>query len=105
MLVIQGADDPVVDLNGRFTTTVVNQTCEAFSDSQLEFVTFEANSHIGALFFGQQIWLEWIAQRFNGVRIEGGCRRTPIQPELPLESYQEELGYFLQYPLYGYEIA
>ncbi|KAJ9617152.1 hypothetical protein H2200_000873 [Cladophialophora chaetospira] len=105
MLVIQGTDDPVVDLDQRFTTTVVSETCQAFPNSQLEYATFEGHSHIGALFFGQQVWLNWIAQRFEGVRVEGGCLGTRYQPELPLENYQEELEYYLEYPLYGYETA
>ncbi len=105
MLVIQGANDPVVDFDQRFTTATVNQTCQAYPESQLEFALFEGQSHIGALFFSQQMWLEWIAGRFGGAQASRGCQRTLYQPALPVESYQQELGYFLQYPLYGYEIA
>ena len=85
------------------TTAVVNQPCHANPNSQLELVSFDGQSHIGALFFGQRLWFEWIADRFDGVLVPDSCATTSYPPAWPIDAYQQELGYFLQYPVYGYE--
>jgi len=103
MLVLQGTADPSVDPNG--TTAAVNATCKAYAEGQLEYATFEGVSHVPVLYAGQQVWLDWIAERFNGVQARGGCQRTHYQPQLSVGSYQKEVALFLQYPMYGYETA
>ena len=103
MLVSQGTNDPATDFMHNGTTVVVNQTCQAFPNSQLEFAQFDISGIIGPLFASQQLWLSWIADRFNGVPVPNGCQSTSYEPERPAETYQQELGYFLEYPLYPYE--
>lgn len=104
MLVLQGTMDPIID--PMLTTEAVNQTCRAHPDSNLTFATFDGVAHVPVLNAGQQVWLKWIEDRFNGVESGGGCSTHHYQPPLPPTSYQtREQGYFMEYPLYQYEIS
>lgn len=103
MLVLQGTADSSVNPNG--TTAAVNATCRAYPDNALEYATFEGVSHVPVLYAGQQLWLDWIADRFNGVKVQSGCKRSHYAPELDVVAYQKEVALFLEYPMYGYETA
>jgi alpha-beta hydrolase superfamily lysophospholipase len=103
MLVLQGLNDTSIYAAG--TTAAVNATCEAFPNRSLEYATFEGVSHVPVLYAGQQVWLDWIADRFSGVQHATGCRRTAYSPLLEVPRYQKELALFLQYPQYAYETA
>ncbi|KAI1611546.1 secretory lipase [Exophiala viscosa] len=103
MLVLQGTADPSVDPNG--TTAAVNATCQAYPDRSLEYATFEGVTHVPVLYAGQQVWLDWIADRFSGVNVSSGCHTTHYQPQLAVSAYQSQVALFLQYPLFGYETA
>jgi hypothetical protein len=103
MLVLQGTADASVNPSG--TAAAVNATCQACTDSALEYATFEGVSHVPVLYAGQQVWLDWIADRFNGVKVQSGCIRSRYAPELEVPAYQKEVALFLEYPMYGYETA
>ncbi|KAJ9615884.1 hypothetical protein H2200_001961 [Cladophialophora chaetospira] len=103
MLVLQGTNDSSVFEPG--TTAAVNATCASFPNHSLQYAMFQGVSHVPVLNAGQQIWLEWIADRFNGIPASKGCSSTLYKPELSVASYQKELKLFLQYPEYGYETA
>ncbi|KAL6241402.1 hypothetical protein RBB50_011666 [Rhinocladiella similis] len=103
MLVLQGTADPSVNPNG--TAAAVNETCSKYEDGALEYATFEGVTHVPVLYAGQQVWLDWIADRFEGVKVPKGCKRTHYTPELSVASYQKEVALFLEYPMYGYETA
>lgn len=103
MLVLQGTADPSVDPN--ITSAAVNATCQAYPNGSLEYATFEGVSHVPVLYAGQQVWLNWIADRFNGVQAPRGCRTTHYQPQLAVGAYQKEVALFLEYPQYAYETA
>ena len=47
MLVLHDTNDAVVDFDHLGTNDVVNQTCQAFPESQLVFARLDGNSHIG----------------------------------------------------------
>jgi len=62
MLVLQGTADNGVPFP--VTTIAVNQTCSAYLQSQLDYAMFEGATHVPVLYASQQIWLDWIADRF-----------------------------------------
>lgn len=103
MLVLQGSADPSVP--AVLTTAAVNQTCAALPRSRLQYTVLEGVGHVPVLFAGQQIWLDWIADRFDGVEITEGCTFETPTAELEVEAYQADIGYTLQYALYSYETA
>lgn len=103
MLVVQGTADPTVDYG--VTAAAVEQTCAKHSDSQIEFVAVEGATHGTIMYAGQQIWLEWVADRFNGVEIEKGCTKRTVKSVRPVGSYQKELKYYLQLAVENYTVA
>lgn len=103
MLVLQGTADTTV--NSTTTTTAVNELCSAHKGTQLQYATFHNVSHLPVLFASESIWLDWISDRFNRVKVRKTCSRHLYEPLLDSAVYQFEIGYFLEYPRYPYEIA
>ncbi|KAH6654220.1 secretory lipase [Truncatella angustata] len=103
MLILHGSADKVVP--EMLAATAVNQTCEALPDSQLHYTVLDGVSHVAVLYAGQQIWLDWIADRFNGVPVAHECVRQTLSPGVGGQTYQAEFDYTLQYPFYPYETA
>lgn len=103
MLVLQGTDDQAVPANA--TTKAVNETCTMYPESQLQYALFEGASHVPVLNAAQQIWLQWMEDRFMGRNVSGGCTQEYHQPLRPVGNYQKELGYYLQLALQAYEVA
>lgn len=103
MLVLhESADTTVPEM---LAATAVKQTCESLIGSQLQYTVLEGVTHVPVLYAGQQVWLDWIADRFNGVPVAPGCRCETLKPALEGQTYQDEFEYTLQYPLYPYELA
>ena len=103
MLVLQGTADSAVLPNT--TTQAVNDTCNAYPDSQIEYAMYEGADHVPTLYASQRDWLDWIAARFSRGKVAKGCIQELHSPSLPVEAYQKEGNYFLEYALYGYEVA
>jgi alpha-beta hydrolase superfamily lysophospholipase len=103
MLVLQGTSDPV--LNYSIATAAVENTCAMFPESQIEYAVAEGASHVPALYASQQIWLEWIADRFAGLPAGDGCSRRDLSSLRPVGTYQAELTYYLQLALEPYVVA
>ena len=103
MLVLQGlADDEVPPAS---VIATVNETCEAQPNQQLQVAYLEGVTHVPVLYAGQQIWLNWIQQRFMGSQVEKGCQTKTYNPALSVDAYQAQLQLFLEWPQYGYETA
>ena len=103
MLVIQGTNDGAVNATG--VLDAFNATCEAVPDAQLELVEFAGVSHTPAMFSGQQVWLDWIADRFANKKAAQGCRRRSYNPLRDVGSYQKDRNWFMQWNQYAYGIA
>lgn len=103
MLVVQGTADNAVPV--QTTTDGVNATCSMYPQSQLEYAMFEGATHVPVLNAGQQVWLDWIADRFAGREPASPCSRTLYKPIRDVESYQSELEFFLELATQGYEVA
>jgi hypothetical protein len=103
MVVLQGTNDPAV--NYTITSAAIENTCNLFPESQVEYAVTEGAWHVPALFASQQIWLEWIADRFAGVHAGGGCSRRDLSSLRPVDTYQPELTYYQQLALESYVVA
>ncbi|KAI1867779.1 uncharacterized protein JN550_006920 [Neoarthrinium moseri] len=103
LLVLQGNADSSVNATG--TSAAVNTTCDVVPDAQIEYVEFEGVSHTPVMFAGQQVWLNWIADRFEGKEAPKGCQRRSYQPLLNIPSYQKDRNWFLEWNQYPYGVA
>lgn len=103
MLVMQGTNDSAVSYD--VTSAVVTATCEAVKSADLQYVVYEGVTHVPALFAGQRTYLNWIADRFMGRETPGKCTREHLTPFRAISSYQKDINYFLERPLFAYEIA
>ncbi|KAK9783833.1 putative AB hydrolase-1 domain-containing protein [Seiridium cardinale] len=103
MLILQGTGDSSVNITG--VSAAFNDTCEAFPDTQIEFVTFDGVSHSPAMFSGQQTWLKWIDARFEGKDAGTGCRRTDLEPIRAVADYQKDRNWFLEWTPFSYTTA
>lgn len=104
LLVLQGDADPIV-VPGQ-TAESVRRACEANPESSVELVSFENVTHVPVMFAGQRVWLDWVADRFNGVPVEKGCRNRTLGPLRREEgAYLEETNFVLEWVTQGYQTA
>ncbi|KAI1339311.1 Alpha/Beta hydrolase protein [Xylariaceae sp. FL0016] len=103
MLVLQGTDDPAVSARG--TAAAVDATCGAVRGAQLELVEFGGVSHTPVMFAGQQVWLDWVGDRFAGKAAASGCRRVRHEPLVDVAAYQKDRNWFLEWNQYSYGVA
>ena len=103
MLVLQGTADPLVP--EPTTSQTVQQTCSLGLNESLEYEKFHGVSHVPVMYAGQQTWLGWIAERFQGVETPALCRERQHNATFNDAVYQHEIGYFLEYPTAAYETA
>ena len=91
MLVVQGMADPMIDT--KITTNAIEETMKHFPGSQIEYAMLEGVSHVPAMYAGQYLWMEWIAERFEGspaVLIKPGLRSYLVEPTRPGSGLQPQ---------------
>lgn len=103
LLVLQGEADPVVTLEP--TTKVVDQTCDLYPQSQLEYAIFANVSHVPVMYAAERIWLKWIEDRFAGAATPRECRRSNYSGARPVQYYQRELNWILRLATELYQVA
>lgn len=103
LLLIQGTTDQLVEVEA--TNTGVNETCDAYPNSDLEYIILNGTDHSPTMFASQQIWLDWIGDRFAGREAAKLCSRKYISPALPLANYQQQLTYYLELSTQSYQIG
>lgn len=101
LLVVQGGADPVVPAG--FIDGVVKTTCEMSPEAGIEYQRYKGASHVPAMYAAQSHWLKWLEERFEGKKVERGCAKREFESALPMERYQEELNWFVEYALDVYE--
>ncbi|POR38097.1 Secretory lipase [Tolypocladium paradoxum] len=118
MLVLQGTADQ--NIPEPLTTEYVNKTCAAFPHREIRYVKASAVGHVPVLYATQQIWMDWLDERFaagsghgkhkdpnarDGHR--GACTVHEIGGDAPqpLEHYQGDLKYVLEFSLDTYQVA
>lgn len=111
LLVLQGTVDPTVP--EALVSATVNASCAvaaAARDTTIDYVRFKDVSHTPVMYVAQQVWLDWLADRFAGVEARKGCRYENLEPVLTSSAgeeggpgaYQKEIGYYFQWPAYSY---
>ncbi|KAJ4349570.1 uncharacterized protein N0V89_008186 [Didymosphaeria variabile] len=104
MLVVQGTGDQAVPAAA--VSKAVNETCAMYPKNQIRYASFEGASHVPVLNAAQQIWLQWIEDRFMGKDVDEGCTQEYHRPlRRRVASYQKELEYYLQLAVQSYEVA
>lgn len=108
MLVLQGTADHI--LPETLTAKYVNKTCEKYPQNELQYVKVNSAGHVSVVYATQQIWLEWLDQRFSKrgpFHRKGTCSQLEVGSTAPrpLEEYQGEPNYFLEYSLDSYQVA
>ncbi len=103
LLVLQGTDDRPVNATG--VEEAVDATCGTYPNENLELVEFEGVGHTPVMFAGQQVWLNWIADRFAGKEAPKGCQKSRYSPVRDVPSYLKDRNWFLEYSQYVYGTA
>ncbi|KAI9903764.1 hypothetical protein N3K66_000293 [Trichothecium roseum] len=112
LLVLQGSEDEAT--LEPLTTKYVNLTCERFPESELTYVVAEGVGHIPTMYATQQLWLEWLDERFRAGsrggdgegRGKGGCSRRTIGGETPVPGgqYQAESNWYMSFAVDAYQV-
>ncbi|CAO1597582.1 hypothetical protein XANCAGTX0491_001389 [Xanthoria calcicola] len=103
LLVLQGLAD--VNMDAGTTTRAVQATCKAFPVSALQYQTWEGVTHNPIMFAAQQVWLQWIADRFAGLPVSSGCQERMHRPFLPQKRYQEDANWIVEEETEIYKLA
>lgn len=101
LLVVQGEADPVVP--AVVVDEAVNRTCDMSPQAGIEYQTYKGATHVPAMYAAQSHWLKWVEERFEGKRARRGCARREVESALPMERYQKELNWFVEYAMDIYE--
>ena len=102
MLILQGTADPAVP--EVVTTSIVEDMCRK-ERSTVEYIRFQGVGHTPVCYASRRIWLDWIKDRFDGVKVAHGCKRETIKSALPYTRYQYETSFFIEYAMEKYELA
>jgi pimeloyl-ACP methyl ester carboxylesterase len=106
LLVLQGTADPTVP--EQVTTEAVNKTCSSVKSADLEYVRMEGIGHVPIMYAAQRLWLDWIADRFEGKPTVKRCNSYIYAASMaprPVEQYEGDLNYFLEYATAPYQTA
>ena len=100
MLVLQGTADP--NANEPVTTAGVESTCALYPESQLQYWVYEGITHVPVLYSGQHQFLDWIQQRFDGVKLSNGCsNETFSAAHGSINNTNLNQNWFVEYDLYN----
>ena len=112
LLVMQGLSDTTISPN--ITTPIVDQTCNMLANgcsngTQLQYEMFEGVDHNPLMFAGRLTWMNWIEDRFNGKPLQaantnGSCYINTNTPVRPVAAYQKEVGSYLEWSEYPYQV-
>ena len=103
VLVLQGTADTTVA--EPVTSAAVRETCEKYPDSRLQYLKFAGVGHVPVMFASQRLWLDWIAARFRGEEVQGGCQTVNYNGARDYGYYQKEQSWFVEFATAAYETA
>lgn len=92
LLVIHGEADPL--LSSAATIAAVDKTAELFPSAQIQHISLPGVTHVPALFASQRIWMDWIADRFAGKKVDRHLQRSVVSSARPV--VQSELNWFIE---------
>lgn len=78
MLITQGDIDANANVN--VTAKSVEETCAMFPNNTLHYIQYAGISHVPTLYASQYTWLDWIKDRFDGVKSKPGCVQEKLYP-------------------------
>lgn len=94
LLVIHGEADA---MNSSATVkAAVEKTASLFPSAQLESVWLPDVGHTPALGASQRLWMDWIADRFNGLEVSPGHHTSRITSARPSTTYHKEQNWYLE---------
>ncbi len=94
LLVIHGEADA---MNSPATVkAAVEKTASLFPSAQLESVWLPDVRHAPALGASQRLWMDSIADRFNGVEVPLGHRTSRLTSPRPSATYQKDQNWYLE---------
>lgn len=102
LLVVQGEADPLVP--AVVVDEAVNRMCQLSPEAGIEYQRYKGAGHVPAMYAAQSHWLKWVEERFEGKGVESGCARREFESALPMERYQGELNWFVEYATDVYEV-
>ena len=93
MLVIFGEAD--IRLSAEVCTSTVEETAKLHPEAKLTYVLLPEITHTPALNASQRIWMDWIAERFRGVEVEGGYKLVKPKLVRPVKAYAKEQNWWI----------
>ncbi|OQO04069.1 hypothetical protein B0A48_10712 [Cryoendolithus antarcticus] len=99
MLVIQGTSDG--NAIESVTTVAVNQTCQMYPRNRLRYIRATGVGHNPIMQAAQVDWLDWIKDRFAGVREPEGCQSETIGPVRAASSVVKGQNWIILYDQFG----
>ncbi|CAI6094620.1 unnamed protein product [Clonostachys chloroleuca] len=101
LLVLQGTGDSTVNATG--VRAAVDATCAAIEKANIEYIEFEKVNHLPIFFFGENIWLDWVLDRFAGKPVKPGCRTDGyVKPLRNSSEYKFQTNWFIEYSMNSY---
>ena len=94
LLVLQGLADSNIDPGT--TSRAVQATCKAFPNSMLQYQTWPAVTHVPLMYASQQVWLQWIADRFAGRPVPPSCAGVRQSPVLAPQRYASDPNWIVE---------
>ncbi|KAL8807057.1 MAG: hypothetical protein Q9223_004271 [Gallowayella weberi] len=94
LLIIHGETDDRLSIET--TVKAVEDTIDAYPESQLEFIRCPEISHVPALQASQRVWMDWITDRFAGREVSRGLRSTTMDIARPRGSYLKEQNWYVE---------
>jgi pimeloyl-ACP methyl ester carboxylesterase len=98
MLVLQGDIDGNANVN--VTEKSVDETCAMFPDNSLRYIQYTNISHVPALYASQHVWMDWILDRFRGVKEPKGCVKEEQSPVTGIANGAGQ-NWIIEYDKYG----
>ena len=95
MLVVQGDMDPLILCEA--TTKAVRATADGGANrgESIEYVVLREVKHNPACTAAQHVWIDWIRERFEGVKVEAGLKERVIEPNMGSLQMGRELSWWV----------
>ena len=94
LLIIHGEADAI---NSSGTAkAAVEKTANLFPSAQLESVWLPDVGHAPALGASQRLWMDWIADRYNGLEVPLGHRTSRLTSPRPSTTYHKDQNWYLE---------
>ncbi|KAL8786447.1 MAG: hypothetical protein Q9213_002763 [Squamulea squamosa] len=94
LLVIHGDSDTIVTLPP--VTDAVEATAKICPENHISYHVLPGVSHVPAMYVGQQIWMDWIAARFEGKPLDSGLYNHVAEPIRPERTQLREVNWHIQ---------